>query len=143
MKQWVKRQLFRWFNICATHDAVPIDDQYGKRFWTSIEDEYPTEMMIWRHGKFCGLIRMSWQPDHLELWDIFVQDKYRGKGLGTAMLKWLVGYAEGRNITKIWAVVSPENPPDFDRVMGWYLHQGFRRKSPNSHVITMDLNNKE
>jgi len=45
---------------------------------------------------------LLWKNKTLKIWDIKLFPKYRGKGLGTQLLNWLVDYAQKENMQEIW-----------------------------------------
>lgn len=137
---WVKSFRFRWLNIHPSNRAIPIVTEEGAKYWIEVNESQPTAIIVSHNGKVCGLVRMIWYEDRLELWDLFIWEKHRGHGLGTALLQWIIMYARQENEPKIWAIVSPEPGLDFERVMAWYLRQGFHQVSCNSRAIVYDLN---
>lgn len=140
---WFKAIRFRWLNIHPCSQAISIITKEGEKYWIEIDERWPDEIYVLQNGKACGLARMNWLEDQLELWDLFIFEKHRWHGLGTAFLQWLISYARQKKTPRIWAIVSPEKGLDCSRVMDWYIRQGFHRESSQGRTIVLDLNQSE
>jgi ribosomal protein S18 acetylase RimI-like enzyme len=137
---FIKGIRFQLFNIPPSDTGKPIVTRNGTKYWLCMDEFPPHTIGAFRKGKNCGFIRVLWFDDHLELGQLTVLKKYRRKGLGTALLQWLITYCRNEKIPKIWAIIQPENEVDFDWLMEWYLRQGFVRESQESKVIVFNLN---
>lgn len=136
---WIDHLRYRWCNIHPFSHALSITNKDGSVFWICLEESRPAEIIIGKNARCCGIIRIHWEQDILEICDLRIVEKHRGNGLGTEILLWIISYAQQENIQQIWAIVSPENFCDFDRLMDWYLRYGFHRESPDGKFLIMDL----
>ncbi len=136
---WIKHLKYRWFNIHPCSNAISITTNEESIYWIYLEESRPAEIIIGKNARCCGIIRVHWDRDVLEICDLRIMEQHRGKGLGTKILLWIITYARKENIKQIWAIVSPEKFCDFDRLMNWYLRFGFHRESPDGKFIIMDL----
>ena len=136
---WINHIKYRWCNIHPSSLAISIKTKEGSVFWICLEESRPAEIIIGKNAKCCGIIRIHWEQDILEICDLRIVEKHRGNGLGSEILLWIFAYARQENIKQIWAIVSPENFCDFDRLMNWYLRYGFHRELPDGKFIIMDL----
>ena len=136
---WINQLKYRWCNIHPYSEAIPIMTKDGSKYWICLDKRRPINIYIEKNARSCGVIRLIWDEEHLGLCDFYIKPNYRGKGLGTKLLSWLILYASQDNIHQIEALVIPENNKDYDRLMSWYLRQGFYRGSPERRSIIMDL----
>jgi ribosomal protein S18 acetylase RimI-like enzyme len=136
---WIKHLKYRRCNIHPSSNAISITTNEESIYWICLEESRPAEIIIGKNARCCGIIRIRWDRDVLEICDLRIMGQHRGKGLGTKILLWIIAYAQQENIQQIWAIVSPENLCDFDRLMNWYLRYGFHRESPDGKFIIMDL----
>jgi len=136
---WIKHLKYRWFNIHPCSNAISITTNEESIYWIYLEESRPAEIIIGKNARCCGIIRIHWEQDILEICDLRIVEKHRGNGLGSEILLWIFAYARQENIKQIWAIVSPEKFCDFDRLMNWYLRFGFHRESPDGKFIIMDL----
>jgi len=136
---WLDELMFKLFNIFPYPDTPFVKTEDGSFYWIDFNDEKPPQISISKNGHHCGLINLLWNKDTLEIWDINLFPKHRGKGLGTGLLNWLIAYARKENMNELWGLVVPEDEQDFDRTMAWYLRHGFQRESPSKNSIRMKL----
>lgn len=136
---WINHLKYRWCNIHPCSNAMSIISNEGSIYWIYLEESRPAEIIIGKNGRCCGIVRIYWKQDVLEICDLIISEQHRGKGLGSKILLWIIAYARKENIKQIWAIVSPENFCDFDRLMNWYLRFGFHRESQDGKFIIMDL----
>jgi len=136
---WIDQLKYRWCNIHPYSDATSITANNGDVFWISLDEGRPAEIIIGKNARICGVIRILWDGDVIELCDLFLVEKHRGKGLGSQIIHWIIEYARKENIHQICAIVTPENYCDFDRLMNWYLRFGFRRKTSDGKSIILNL----
>jgi len=140
---WIDEFRYRWFNYCPSDKAIPIITKNNKNYYIFLDDDPPFQINVSQYGKSCGLMKVNWRDNEIELCEITIFKKYRRNGLGTAFLKWLISYARQKNVSMIWGIVAPQNGLDFTQVMNWYLNNGFQRKSPKSKVIVFDLRHND
>ena len=136
---WISQVKYRLFNKFPYPDMPFVKIEDGSIFWIDFVDQKPSHISIGKNARHCGLIKLLWKNETLEIWDINLFPKYRGKGLGTQLLNWLIFYARKEKMQEIWGLVVPEDEQDFDRLMAWYLCHGFQRESPSGKRIRMML----
>jgi len=136
---WLEKLKYKFFNIFPYPDTPFVKIEDGSVYWIDFFDKRPRQISVGKNGRHCGLIKLLWNNNTLEIWDIILFEKHRSKGLGTGLLIWLISYARQENMQEIWGLVVPENEQDFDRTMAWYLHHGFQRESPSKNSISMKL----
>ena len=132
---WLDELKYKFFNIFPYPDTPFIKTEDGSVFWIDFVDKRPPQISIGKSGHHCGIINLIWNYESLEVWDINLFPKYRGKGVGTLLLNWLIGYARQENMRYLWGAVSPEDEQDFDRLMAWYLRNGFERESSKDSIL--------
>lgn len=133
---------FRWLNKCSLSQGIPIITKKQQRYWIFLDDLPPFQITVARYGKPCGLMRIKWQENEIELCEISIFKKNRDKGLGTAFLQWLISYASRNGVKTIWGIVAPDKELNFDQIKNWYLEMGFHLESPKSKIIVFDIPQK-
>ncbi len=113
----------------------------GAKYWVSCEGNRPSEIHLGQYGKPCGLIRLAWSENQIDLCDIFIFPEHRWNGLGTAFLRFLIQFAREKKIKRIDAIVSPEHGLDFDRILAWYIKNGFQCASTEGRLIFLNIDN--
>jgi ribosomal-protein-alanine N-acetyltransferase len=86
-----------------------------------------------------GYAIAMWLPDELHLLNLSVDASVQGRGLGAAMLDWLIADASGRGARAMLLEVRPSNTPAlrlYER-MG-FLRVGLRRRYYPSHGGTRE-----
>jgi len=130
----------RIFNNKPSNNALPVFTKKRRKYWITFNENIPIVVIISRCGRTCGFIKLIWHNDKLELIDVNLIEKYRNHGLGTKLIQWLISFSAKKKMTCTQAHVSPEDGFEFNRLMAWYLRQGFKRLSPNSTIVEFVLN---
>jgi len=136
---WLSQIKYRLFNKRPYPDAQFIETYEGTKFWIDFDEQKPLLIGVGKNARLCGFIRLLWKNETLEICEINLFPKYRGKGLGTQLLNWLITYARQENIKELWGLVAPEDEQDFDRLMAWYLRHGFQRETQSGNSIRLRL----
>lgn len=139
MMSLIKKIRVRWFNHPPSENAIPLTTRGGAKYWVSYEGNQPSEITVGQYGKLCGLMRLTWSENQIDLGDFFIFPEHRWNGLGTAFLRFLIQFAKEKKIKRIDAIVAPESGLDFDRVLAWYIKNGFQRKSISGNAIFLNL----
>jgi ribosomal-protein-alanine N-acetyltransferase len=71
----------------------------------------------------CGYALLMWAPDEVHLLNITVRPDLQGRGIGGAMLQWLLDDAARRGAQRMLLEVRPSNPV----AIGLYETRGFVR----------------
>jgi ribosomal protein S18 acetylase RimI-like enzyme len=132
----INRLCISIFNSAPTKNAIQIKSFDQKRYWLIFDEHLPTDILVIFYGHPVGLIKLLWHDDVLELCNIHIFIKYRGRGIGTTLINWLISFAKQNHVEKIWGIIRPEKQSNFDRLLNWYIKQGFLRESPDNWVIS-------
>lgn len=136
---WLDELKYKYFNIFPYPDTPFVKTEDGSVYWIDFKGNKPSHICIGKNARPCGLIKLFWKNDTLEIWDIILPLKYRGNGLGTQLLIWLISFARQENMQYLWGMVVTDPEQYFDRTMAWYLRHGFERVSPTGNHIRMKL----
>ena len=136
---WLDQLSYKLFNKYPYPDTPFVTSNDGSVYWIDFIDKRPSQISIGKNAHHCGLINLIWKKETLEIWDINLFPKYRGRGLGTQLLNWLIAYARQENMMSLWGLVSPEEDHNFDRLLAWYLRNGFTRESPSGKSIRLQF----
>jgi ribosomal protein S18 acetylase RimI-like enzyme len=60
-----------------------------------------------------GMIYKRALDSKFHMWFLFVEKEYRGKGLGTKLIKDMIKFAKSKGVDKITLDVNPKNTPAF------------------------------
>lgn len=129
MKQWlIEPGITRWFPV---HDDTEIDD--AVRRWIAFS-RYKCSLTAVKDGTICGVATLYLQPyrklAHQCEFGIIIAPEYRGKGIGTTLMRNLMHLAKTRfHIELLHLQVYAENPAirlyerlgftEFGRQAGW------------------------
>lgn len=92
---------------------------------------YISYYIMEHNGK--AMIRVTQTGDEFELSDLYVEEKYRGQGLGEYMLDYAIGFS--KRLTKHGILTISTNTHSADFCDEWYQRLGFkfdRMESPIS-----------
>ncbi len=135
------RILEKWFNIEPWENAEYITDNRGEKFWIHWQNRFTraTELHVWYRGHWVGVINLLREADNsLTLADITIFERYklRERGLGHAMMRELIRWAQANNFKKIWGFIEPHDGSEMEYLIEWYKRQGFK---VNGSLISFDL----
>ncbi len=121
--------ILRWFPMM---DAKEVEDSV--RLWMGYAQMGAALTALW-DGKPCGMANLYIQPfkklAHQCLFAIIVDEQYRGKGVGTALLTALMKHAKEKfNIEVLHLEVYEENP-----ARKLYERLGFTKFGEQTHFI--------
>lgn len=137
---WLEDLKYRFLNIHPNSEAIKLITREGKCYWFSLVGKRPREIFLGKNARHCGTLRILWHKNRvLELCDIYLPEKHRGNGLGTQLIQWLINYARNEKMIGIWGMVVSEKDQDFDRLMAWYLRNGFQKDTPSSKSVRLIL----
>lgn len=113
-----QKDVLRWFPLADTQE---IED--AARIWLSYSKLKAVVTALW-DGEPCGIANLYIQPfkklSHQCLFAIIVDEKYRGKGVGTKLLGALIDLARTKSIEILHLEVYEGNP-----AIGLYKKFGF------------------
>ncbi|MCG8349766.1 MAG: GNAT family N-acetyltransferase [Chloroflexales bacterium] len=132
----------RWFLRCikptSSLDADAIIDRHGEPFWlaTPTSDRYPTLIELVGHHGAAGFVELSWsQEDMIENFGIMIHQSYRGRGLGTALLRALTAWLRRRRVVVVRGFVRRSDLNEHPHLLDWYARHGFT-VTPVDSVVT-------
>lgn len=67
---WLSQTKYRLFNIHPNPDAQFIKSNDGTKFWIDHEEQKPSVIGIGKNGRLCGLIKLLWKNETLEICDM-------------------------------------------------------------------------
>ena len=116
------------FHLDGMHDTSPPESVHaldidGLRhpsvaFWSA-----------WIDGELAGIAALkSIDAERGELKSMRVDDRFRGSGVGRALLRHLMAEARGRGMTSLW--LETGSPDDFVPAQRLYESEGFARCGP-------------
>jgi len=83
----------------------------------------------WIDGELAGIAALkSIDDERGELKSMRVDDRFRGSGVGRALLRHLIAEARGRGMTSLW--LETGSPDDFVPAQRLYESEGFTRCGP-------------
>jgi RimJ/RimL family protein N-acetyltransferase len=92
--------------------------------------------LVTRHdGDVVGHATLVPDPDDSYELAIFVLGAYQGAGIGTHLLKHLLGYAQSEGVEKVWLTVERWNDP----AIALYRKVGFEMCSTESFELEMSI----
>lgn len=130
LKQWLMEpSIGRWFPV---HDTVEIEDATHR--WIGFS-RYKCSLTALKDGEPCGVATLYLQPyrklAHQCEFGIIVGQDYRGKGIGTELLKNLMHLAKEKfHIELLHLQVYSENP-----AIHLYQRLGFKEFGRQAHWI--------
>jgi ribosomal protein S18 acetylase RimI-like enzyme len=131
--EWLSQLgVLKWFPLT---DLREIED--AARIWMSYAKQNAVLTALW-NGVPCGIANLYIQPfkklSHQCLFAIIVDEAYRGKGVGTQLLKGLIELAKNRfSIELLHLEVYEGNP-----AIGLYHKFGFTEYGKQKHFIKED-----
>lgn len=131
--EWLSQPgVLKWFPLT---DLREIED--AARIWISYSKQNAVLTALW-NGVPCGIANLYIQPfkklSHQCLFAIIVDEAYRGRGVGTRLLKDLMELAKNRfSIELLHLEVYESNP-----AIGLYQKFGFTEYGKQKHFIKED-----
>lgn len=100
------------FKIVENSGVLDVNSPYSYLMWGKYFNE--TSIVAEVNGEIIGFISGLIQPDAPEtifVWQIAIDEKYRGNGLALTSLNNLIKQVKHKNITHLEATITPSNIP--------------------------------
>jgi GNAT superfamily N-acetyltransferase len=97
------------------------------------------EAVLLYGGKGVGRLELVWKPPCLELADLTIAPRYRGRGLGSAVLEAVIALARQREIREITGSIVRKDLARLPHLPDWYARHGFRVTPVSSGARAFDL----
>lgn len=100
------------FEIVKKSGVLDVNSSYSYLMWGKYFNE--TSIVAEVDGKIIGFISGLIQPNTpntIFVWQIAIDEKYRGNGLALTSLKKLINQVKHKNVTFLEATITPSNIP--------------------------------
>jgi putative acetyltransferase len=116
------------FHLDGMHDTSPAESVHALDI-DGLRHPYVTFCSAWIDGELAGIAALkSIDAERGELKSMRVDDRFRGSGVGRALLRHLVAEARERGMTSLW--LETGSPDDFVPAQRLYESEGFTRCGP-------------
>lgn len=118
--------------------SIPIDQRYIDAFSSIERDQNNSLTVAESNGEVVGMLQLTFIPylTHMGSWrclieGVRIRENYRGKGLGSKMIKWAISQAQARNCSIVQLTSNKERADAlrFYESLGFEAtHEGFKLK---------------
>jgi putative acetyltransferase len=116
------------FHLDGMHDTSPPESVHALEI-DGLRHPSITFWSAWIDGQLAGIGALKvLDPKRGELKSMRVDDRFRGSGVGRALLRHIVGAAQERGLTSLW--LETGSPDDFVPAQRLYESEGFTRCGP-------------
>lgn len=116
------------FHLDGMHDTSPPESVHALDI-DGLRHPSVTFWSAWIDGELAGIAALkSIDAERGELKSMRVDDRFRGSGVGRALLRHLMAEARGRGMTSLW--LETGSPDDFVPAQRLYESEGFARCGP-------------
>ena len=116
------------FHLDGMHDTSPPESVHALDI-DGLRHPSITFWSAWIGGELAGIAALkSIDSERGELKSMRVDDRFRGSGVGRALLRHLIAEARRRGITSLW--LETGSPDDFVPAQRLYESEGFTRCGP-------------
>ncbi len=116
------------FHLDGMHDTSPAESVHALDI-DGLRHPSVTFWSAWIDGELAGIAALkSIDAERGELKSMRVDDRFRGSGVGRALLRHLVAEARERGMTSLW--LETGSPDDFVPAQRLYESEGFTRCGP-------------
>ena len=116
------------FHLDGMHDTSPPESVHALDI-DGLRHPSVTFWSAWIDGELAGIAALkSIDAERGELKSMRVDDRFRGSGVGRALLRHLMAEARGRGMTSLW--LETGSPEDFVPAQRLYESEGFTRCGP-------------
>ena len=116
------------FHLGGMHDTSPPESVHALDI-DGLRHPSVTFWSAWIDGDLAGIAALkSIDAERGELKSMRVDDRFRGSGVGRALLRHLMAEARGRGMTSLW--LETGSPDDFVPAQRLYESEGFARCGP-------------
>ena len=116
------------FHLDGMHDTSPPESVHALDI-DGLRHPSVTFWSAWLDGELAGIAALkSIDAERGELKSMRVDDRFRGSGVGRALLRHLMAEARGRGMTSLW--LETGSPDDFVPAQRLYESEGFARCGP-------------
>jgi putative acetyltransferase len=116
------------FHLDGMHDTSPPDSVHALDI-DGLRHPSVTFWSAWIDGELAGIAALkSIDAERGELKSMRVDDRFRGSGVGRALLRHLIAEARRRGMTSLW--LETGSPDDFVPAQRLYESEGFTRCGP-------------
>ena len=116
------------FHLDGMHDTTPPESVHALDI-DGLRHPSITFWSAWIGGELAGIAALkSIDAERGELKSMRVDDRFRGSGVGRALLRHLIAEARRRGMTSLW--LETGSPDDFVPAQRLYESEGFTRCGP-------------
>ena len=116
------------FHLDGMHDTSPPESVHALDI-DGLRHPSVTFWSAWIDGKLAGIAALkSIDSERGELKSMRVDDRFRGSGVGRALLRHLIAEARRRGMTSLW--LETGSPDEFVPAQRLYESEGFTRCGP-------------
>ena len=116
------------FHLDGMHDTSPPESVHALDI-DGLRHPSVTFWSAWVDGKLAGIAALkSIDSERGELKSMRVDDRFRGSGVGRALLRHLIAEARRRGMTSLW--LETGSPDEFVPAQRLYESEGFTRCGP-------------
>jgi putative acetyltransferase len=116
------------FHLDGMHDTSPPESVHALDI-DGLRHPSVTFWSAWIDGELAGIAALkSIDAERGELKSMRVDDRFRGSGVGRALLRHLIAEARRRGMTSLW--LETGSPDDFVPAQRLYESEGFTRCGP-------------
>ena len=116
------------FHLDGMHDTSPPESVHALDI-DGLRHPSVTFWSAWIDGELAGIAALkSIDAERGELKSMRVDDRFRGSGVGRALLRHLMAEARGRGMTSLW--LETGSPDDFVPAQRLYESEGFAQCGP-------------
>jgi putative acetyltransferase len=116
------------FHLDGMHDTSPPESVHALDI-DALRHPSVTFWSAWIDGELAGIAALkSIDAERGELKSMRVDDRFRGSGVGRALLRHLIAEARRRGMTSLW--LETGSPDDFVPAQRLYESEGFTRCGP-------------
>lgn len=116
----------RWFNTSPGPDWKFLTDKKQRKYWFHWDDDWIPAIELWHFGRPVGYVNLIWEPSVCELADIFLEPRFRRRGLGAALIREVFDHVRAKGLQSIIGYINPgQDGESFPCLIGWYWKQGF------------------
>jgi len=105
---------------------------------SSLARNNDTLLVAEARGRIIGLVRLMgeqmWEEAHAATFAISVDQDWRGRGVGTALMQAMLAWAESHGVTRVQGFVWDTNP----RALAFYEDLGFEREGVCRRAVIRD-----
>jgi GNAT superfamily N-acetyltransferase len=127
-------EMYVAFDSADRAQGIPPTDERRIRSWLDEILENGHNVIAWDGDAAAGHATLVPQGDAYEL-AIFVLQKYQEAGIGTRLIKGLLGYGQDNGVERVWLTVERWNQP----AVNLYRKIGFEPSDAESFELEMSL----